>query len=122
MMMRIAFCAATLALGIAAASAQSSEAYVNQVDRSSGGDVLAPSTSGMQGSAYIIQVPESARPTPPRAPSRRADPTPRQASTAAVEPVGRSVLPSIGSGVTLALSNASTIRSFPDVGAGVGAP
>ncbi len=122
MMMRIAFCAAILMLGIAAASAQSSEAYVNQVDRSSGGAVSAPSTGGMQGSAYVIQVPESARPMPPRASSRRASPAPRQATTAAVEPAGRSVLPSIGSGVTLALSNASTIRSFPDVGAGVGAP
>lgn len=120
-MMRFALCAASLMLGIAAAPAQPSEAYVNQVDKSSGPAVSAPSMN-MRGSAYVIQVPESARPAPPRAVSRRAPAAPRQAGTTAIEPARRAMLPSVGSGVTLALSDASAARRFPDVGAGVGAP
>ncbi|MBL0936299.1 MAG: hypothetical protein IBJ07_16260 [Rhizobiaceae bacterium] len=123
---RIACFASILALGVAAAAAQPSEAYVNQVDRSSRGSVTAPSAGGgIEGSAYIFQVPETARPVPPRVVQRRAPAratAPRQPQTAAIPPARQAVFPSVGSGVALALSQAAAARRFPDVGAGVGAP
>lgn len=125
MMWRIACCASILALGVAAAAAQPSEAYVNQVDRSPRGGVAAPSSNGSDGSAYVIQVPETARPVPPRVVQRRAPAratAPRQPQTAAIAPARQAVFPSVGSGVALALSQAAAARRFPDVGAGVGAP
>ena len=130
---RIALGALILTLGVATASAQPSDAYVNQVDRSARSVVVSPSGNGLHGSAYIIQLPETARPVPPRvvqrrAPARAAAPPPAPApapapQTAAIQPARQvAVYPSVGSGVALALSQASARRRLPDVGAGVGAP
>ncbi|MCO6387427.1 hypothetical protein [Aliihoeflea sp. 40Bstr573] len=57
-----------------------------------------------------------------RAPARAAAPAPAP-QTAAIQPARQvAVYPFVGSGVALALSQASATRRFPDVGAGVGAP
>lgn len=133
MIVRIALKASILVLGTVAVTApvmaQPSEAYVNQVDGSVRGTVTAPSAGGgMQGSAYVIQVPESARPVPPRpvqrrAPVRTAASTQPRPAASIVEPAEpAAIFPSVGSGVALALSQAPGVRKFPDVGAGVGAP
>lgn len=124
-MLRRTWTIAILVASVGAAAGQPSDAYINQVDPSSRGQLGASGNSPGRAGAYIFQVPETARPVPPPAPprravARRAAPAPQRAQTIAPAAQGPA-FPNVGAGVALALSQPQAAVSFPNVGAGVGA-
>ncbi len=122
-MLRMAGTIAIVLLSMGGVRAQPSEAYVNQVDPSSRGGLGPTANLPARGSAYIPQVPETARPAPP-APPRRVNaqrtPAPQRAEPILPQPE-ELAFPNVGAGVALALSQPAASEAFPDVGAGVGA-
>lgn len=121
-MLRRAWTIAILIASVGSGMAQPSDAYVNQADPSPRGRLGPIGNSPAQGGAYILQLPETARPAPPprRTVARRATPAPQRAQT--ITPQAQELaFPNVGAGVALALSQPRTAGRFPDVGAGVGA-
>lgn len=101
-------------------AAQVSDAYVNQVDPSSRGQLGRIESPPAQGGAYIMQLPESARPVPPPRPVVRREPSAPQVARTIEPQVRGPVFPNVGAGVALALSQTQGAEGFPNVGAGVG--
>jgi hypothetical protein len=124
-MSRMAWTLALVLTSICHVGAQPSEAYVNQVDPSSRGGLGPTGNLPSAGGAYILQVPETARPAPPAAPPRRVNAQATRPASERTEPIvpqpQERVFPNVGAGVALALSQETASGAFPDVGAGVGA-
>lgn len=113
------FVAMPLGAGVAHANPAFSEAYVHQVAPSTGALRQLPSADNQ--SAYVPQLPESALPRPAAAPQGAAQPRPRQQRVAAAAPAPAQPqirLPSVGRGVTAALTQNAPV-AYPDVGPGV---
>ena len=102
---------------IMAVSAAAADAYVNQVDQSTGGQGLQQMSTG-SGPAYIQQLPADSRPAVIR-PHRNRQNSAAQGRSHELAARKRFAFPNIGPGVSLALAAASTDKQMPTVGRGV---
>ena len=104
---------------VIAVSAASADAYVNQLDQSTGGQGLQQMSTGT-GPAYIQQLPAESRPVAIR-PQKNRQVNDAAAKSRAHELATRRrfVYPNIGTGVSLALAAAKADTQMPTVGRGV---
>ncbi|WP_202322990.1 hypothetical protein [Mesorhizobium sp. 113-3-9] len=102
---------------IMAVSAASADAYVNQLDQSTGGQGLQQMSTGT-GPAYIRQLPADSRPAVVRSQKNRPN---AAAQSRAHELAARKrfAYPNVGPGVSLALAAANADKQMPTVGRGV---
>ena len=107
---------------VLAAAAYASDVYVPQLsDRSPRASVAARAIAAQpKSSAYVRQLPESARPVAPRVPVRStASQQNAPKAAAAVAAPAKPPYPDVGAGVSLALASRTAGTQFPSVHDGV---
>lgn len=96
----------------------SADVYIQQIDprATPGGSI------GGETPAYLLQLPLGARAVPQRSATRQQPRQPPAVARSEAEispiPERRDVMPDVGSGVAIAISNSQ--EALPDVGSGVG--